>query len=263
MDDSSGRLSELVDGIITDLSPDFVRRLIEMIREAGSLSELTEANAMREFSNDAASRRTARFASAIRSIEPSIQPAIVALGLECALRSAQRVGRAEHVDVVWTGPGTSAPPSRRTAAVLLGLIDAAQRDIILISFASFRVTDVIAALERAARRGVLLTFVLESAEDSGGRLKDYGENAYRNLEAFPGVKFLRWPLEKRPQGAVLHAKAVVVDGQQALVTSANLTGSAIESNLELGLLVRGGDAPTEIRSHMLSLIRTGELVEIA
>jgi cardiolipin synthase len=142
------------------------------------------------------------------------------------------------------------------------LIDAAQRDIILVSFASFRVADVVTALERAARRGVVLTFVLESAEDSAGRLKEYGENAYQSLKAFPGVKFVRWPLEKRPHGAVLHAKAVVVDGQQSLVTRANLTGNAIESNLELGLLVRGGDSPAEIRDHLLALIRAGELVEI-
>ncbi|WP_425454039.1 phospholipase D-like domain-containing protein [Nocardioides immobilis] len=38
----------------------------------------------------------------------------------------------------------------------------------------------------------------------------------------------------------MHAKVLVVDRRTALVGSANLTGHALERNLECGLLVRGG-----------------------
>jgi phosphatidylserine/phosphatidylglycerophosphate/cardiolipin synthase-like enzyme len=38
----------------------------------------------------------------------------------------------------------------------------------------------------------------------------------------------------------IHAKAVIVDGQVVLVTSANLTNAAYDKSLELGILCRGG-----------------------
>jgi phosphatidylserine/phosphatidylglycerophosphate/cardiolipin synthase-like enzyme len=59
--------------------------------------------------------------------------------------------------------------------------------------------------------------------------------------------------------AVLHAKCIVVDGQTALVTSANPTPAAYTRNIELGVVVRGGPIPAQIVSHFSSLISTGVL----
>lgn len=39
-------------------------------------------------------------------------------------------------------------------------------------------------------------------------------------------------------GAVLHAKAMVVDDERVLMTSANPTAAALERNIEPGLVVR-------------------------
>lgn len=61
-----------------------------------------------------------------------------------------------------------------------------------------------------------------------------------------------WPGTRRPDiyydprsvdtgdgpGAVLHAKAVVHDNEQVLVTSANLTPNALDRNIEAGVLIR-------------------------
>lgn len=54
---------------------------------------------------------------------------------------------------------------------------------------------------------------------------------------------LHWPAGSRSPGAALHAKSIVVDGQVALVGGANLTSRAMESNLECGILIRGGLNP--------------------
>jgi phosphatidylserine/phosphatidylglycerophosphate/cardiolipin synthase-like enzyme len=59
--------------------------------------------------------------------------------------------------------------------------------------------------------------------------------------------------------AVLHAKCVVVDGQTALITSANPTLAAYTKNIELGVVVRGGLIPGQITSHFSSLIDSGVL----
>ena len=57
----------------------------------------------------------------------------------------------------------------------------------------------------------------------------------------------------------MHAKCAIADGRIAFVTSANLTGAAMTENMELGLVVRGGDVPRRIAAHFNALIASGEL----
>jgi len=54
-------------------------------------------------------------------------------------------------------------------------------------------------------------------------------------------------------------KAAVADSRVAFLTSANLTEAALERNMELGVLVRGGKLPTEIEHLIDSLVESGEL----
>ena len=63
----------------------------------------------------------------------------------------------------------------------------------------------------------------------------------------------------RPPNARLHAKAVVADSRDVLLTSANLSSAAFNRNLELGVLIRGGDVAASIQRHFDALIATGEL----
>ena len=53
--------------------------------------------------------------------------------------------------------------------------------------------------------------------------------------------------------SALHAKCVVVDGREALVTSANFTAAAQERNIELGLLVDSSAVAGQIEEHFYSL----------
>ena len=54
----------------------------------------------------------------------------------------------------------------------------------------------------------------------------------------------------------MHAKCVIIDGQEALVTSANFTEAAQERNIELGLLVHSHAIAQRIEEHFMSLIRS-------
>lgn len=56
-------------------------------------------------------------------------------------------------------------------------------------------------------------------------------------------------------GAV-HAKCAIADGELAFITSANLTSAAMERNMELGVLVKGGELPIELHRHLEALIST-------
>jgi len=73
------------------------------------------------------------------------------------------------------------------------------------------------------------------------------------------VALKRRPAAQRPPGAALHAKVIVVDDRIALVGSANLTGRAMEANLECGILIRGGPQLRAIRDHIAGLRAAGIL----
>jgi cardiolipin synthase A/B len=76
--------------------------------------------------------------------------------------------------------------------------------------------------------------------------------------ALPATR-LRWPAGKRPPGAALHAKIIVVDDQITLITRANLTSRAMEANLECGILIGSGPQPGAICDHITGLQALGHL----
>lgn len=160
----------------------------------------------------------------------------------------------QHIDVVWTGPTSGVRTSRLTSAVVVDLIDAATEEVLLVSFATQTEPAVATALVTAVQRGADITMLLERAADNP---------AYRSWsDPFPAVggRRLAWPVGSRPPGASMHAKLLVIDRVAALVGSANVTGHAMAANLECGVLIRGGDAPSQIRAHVMSLVDRGDLV---
>ena len=173
--------------------------------------------------------------------------------LDGAARAVERAHQHQSIDVVWTGPDSGITTSRLTAATVTELISQARREILLVSYATRTEPAIQAALAAVASRGVQITLVAENPADNP---------AYTAAEVpFPELPAtrLRWPVSKRPPGAALHAKIIVVDDRIALITSANLTSRAMEANLECGILIRGGPQPGAIRDHITGLQALGYL----
>jgi cardiolipin synthase len=59
---------------------------------------------------------------------------------------------------------------------------------------------------------------------------------------------------------ILHVECAVADGRVIFLSSANLTEYAFTLNMELGLLVTGGQLPGQVEAHFDHLIGTGVLV---
>lgn len=194
--------------------------------------------------------------------EPGVLGALVAAALYAAVDTAEAVRASQSTEVVWTGPSTAEVPVRFTREVLLEVIGGATSSLIIVSYAAYNVPDVVGALSEAAARGVDVRLVLESSIGSKGRLSRDAAAAFRGLEK--RVRVYEWAAERRvSQGGLegaMHAKAAIADEQVAFVTSANLTGSAIEANMELGLLVRGGAVPRRLARHFHALMAANELV---
>ena len=174
-----------------------------------------------------------------------------------AAESVRRHRAAQSVDVAWTGPQSTLRTSRLTAAVVGELVDTAEHEVLLVSYAAHPTAQLLEALQRASGRGVAVTLVLERRTDN---------RAYTFTgEAFPGLDATRWvwPAAHRPPGAALHAKIIVVDRRIALVGSANLTGRAFEINLECGILLRDGMHPKAIHRHIDLLHDSGQLITVS
>ncbi|HZR92989.1 MAG TPA: DISARM system phospholipase D-like protein DrmC [Gaiellaceae bacterium] len=175
-----------------------------------------------------------------------------------AARERERAARRQRVSVVWTGPETPAIAMRRTDQALLELIAMACRRLIVMSFAVYKVPEVAAALVAAAGRGCQVAIVLESEAESGGKVT-YEMSQALGSEVAEHATLYTWPSDQRPEvgggkRASLHAKCAVADGERLLVSSANLTEYAFTKNIELGLLVEGGDAPQRVQAHLETLI---------
>jgi len=192
---------------------------------------------------------------------PDVPGQALALALRAASGVRADAAQEETVEVVWTGPTSHEIPVRRTREVLLELVAIATQRLTMVSFAAYEVPEVLAELARAAARGVDVRLILETAEDSRGRLSRDAAEAFRSLRG--ATAFYVWPRDQRGTGpgnpGTLHAKAVVADARAAFVTSANLTGHGLVSNMELGLVVRGGAIPGRLTSHFDELIAQGTL----
>jgi len=170
-----------------------------------------------------------------------------------AARVSARGRGLQEVDVVWTGPESDVDTGRLTSAVVSELIKSALHELLLVSYATYPEREVLLALQDACTRHVDVTVVFERNVDNA---------AYHGHDdglASLGLRRVVWPAVNRPLGASLHPKLVVVDKQVALVGSANLTGRALDTNIECGVLLRGGLQPRAISEHIWGLVRSGVL----
>jgi len=164
-----------------------------------------------------------------------------------------RVERELSVELVWTGPTTRFVPTRRTEQVLLDLIATATTELFLVSFVAYDVRSVVAAMNEASSRGVRLRVLLEASTSHGGTLNV--DPAATMRRSVPAVELFTW--RDRPEPFVdgkVHAKVAVVDRARAFITSANLTGHALEKNMEAGVLINGGPVPKTLSDHLQALI---------
>lgn len=180
--------------------------------------------------------------------------------LEVAL-AAKRT--APTTELVWSGPTTSVVPVRRTEQVLSDLIGCAERRLTMTSFGIFHVPRLVEELERSLERGVLLRIVLGDREAHSDQEIERQRQQLGRVVATRAT-LLQWPAQRRARdeqgrAGLMHIKAAVADSRVAFLTSANLTEAALERNMELGVLIRGGGMPASIEHLIDTLLESGEL----
>lgn len=168
------------------------------------------------------------------------------------------VSKTEHeqsTELVWTGPTTPFVSARRTEQALLQVINASNLTLFVTSFVAYDVFSIVDALNDAGRRGVQISILLESSQAYGGSVTIDAIGKMKTL--VPSAQLYAWNNKEHlyAEGKV-HAKVAVSDGVICFITSANLTGYAMEKNIEAGILIKGGDIPLKLDQHLYSLIAT-------
>jgi phosphatidylserine/phosphatidylglycerophosphate/cardiolipin synthase-like enzyme len=144
--------------------------------------------------------------------------------------------------------------------VLTGLVGEARRELILTTYSAKPYAPLLDALTAAVDRGVTVWVVIETLHGAGSAIQ--GDQPARAFAGLTGVQLWTWALDRRPEGAKMHAKIAVVDERTLLVSSANLTTSGITNNMEAGLVIRGGTAASRAAEHLRALRRDGLLVRM-
>jgi phosphatidylserine/phosphatidylglycerophosphate/cardiolipin synthase-like enzyme len=185
----------------------------------------------------------------------------LALMLLAASHAFTKAVNRQSTELVWTGPTTPFVSARRTEQALLQVINAATYSLFITSFVTYDVSTIVRALNEAAKRGVLISMLLELAQAQGGNVSINGIERMRAL--VPLARLFAWhdKDESFHEGSV-HAKVAVADTRLCFITSANLTGYAMEKNMEAGVLISGGDIPRMLNKHLQSLVDTRVISQV-
>lgn len=266
-EESQRFIVEAAAGLAAQLPPQTLELVAKAIQETDmSSSPSARTRITQNVSQPHHRRLAAHFFDQWQSDAQGVSPGSVAPALRTASHVHQFHHENEVVELVWTGPDSDAVPFRRTEQAILQVLDSAKERITLVSFAVYHIPHVRDALVRAADRRVKINVIVETPH------KLEGENVYSTLRALGEdvascSTVYYWPAKKWKKATsdklgILHVKCAVADGRWLFLSSANLTEYAFTINMELGILVTGGDLPKRIEKHFARLIAKQVLVSL-
>ncbi|MCU7729632.1 DISARM system phospholipase D-like protein DrmC [Actinoplanes sp. KI2] len=237
------------------ISPVHLRQLADRLGAGASDEVVAEAVPVPGFAEAVLPLLAARRAAGVPAVEAAAYLRGLAAGREQGAAAVQ-------LESVWSGPKTHPVPVRSTAQVLVGLVGEAQHELLLMTYSARDHPPLRAALAAALGRGVAVTIVVETLQGAAGAL--VGQEPAAAFTGLDGLQLWHWPIDKRGEEyARMHAKIAVADRRLLLVSSANLTQSGVDRNIEAGLLVRGGTAPQRAAEHIAELRSRGVLARLA
>lgn len=188
---------------------------------------------------------SARLGPIRRLLALAEDPELLATMIHVAVRTAERVREtAPSVEIAATQPG-SRGRSRTTGGVARDIVGGAENYLLVVGYSvtadaslAGLAARTVGAMGKAATRGVAVTAILHREESNRAAiLRAWPQSA-------PPPRFYTWPEQPNDAMAKMHAKVLVADARDALVTSANLTYHGFAGNVEMGVRITGAPAKT-------------------
>lgn len=237
-----------VAAVASQLPPEKVRAIANRIRRTDPDKAASALSGV--LNTPAAAAVVDRLVDAWRAGE--VSPDELASMLLAAGHVLTQVMTRQSTELVWTGPTTPIVSARRTEQALLQVINAAEHTLFMTSFVAYDVSTIVRALDAAADRGVAVSMLLELSQEHGGSLDFDVIGKMRTLVSRAQLYAWRDKTALFSEGRV-HAKVAVADGKMCFITSANLTGYAMDRNMEAGVLITGGHLPSLLDNHLRAL----------
>ena len=208
----------------------------------------------------------------VRLSREGMQAAHLALLVD-AMAKAVEQRLASGVELVWTGPESSASQSRDTAIVVAELFRSATKSVLVSTFVVHQADTVFKPLAGRMAEDPGLRVQLFVHVGRGDRDTRYESEILREFASKLGGK---WPGPVRPllyydprsldtnpaTRATWHAKVIVVDDETAFVTSANFTEWAQHRNVEAGVLIRNAQFARQLRQQFEGLVQSRAVLEV-
>lgn len=196
-----------------------------------------------------------------RLLRTARDPALVAIIVRVAVVTADRVrADAPTVEIAATQP-QGGGHIRTTGGVARDVVSGAVERLLVVGYSvtadpalAGLAAKTLTSMAAAASRGVTVTAILHRDKP----------NRTAMLRAWPRTapqpRFYTWPEQENDAMAKMHAKVLVADARDALVTSANLTYHGFVGNVEMGVRIIGKPAKT-VAEVFDRLLLAGEFVD--
>lgn len=250
-------LLEAVSSLVAIVSPERTAALAAAIRsiEAVSAGSLNSASVLTASSMNSFKAMVAAWKS-----NPVAGETLAAM-LLAADHAYHRAENRQTVELVWTGPTTDIVPARRTEQCLTQVINQAKKTLFITSYVAYDIDSIAKALKAADGRGVTVKFLLELSKADGGKVSSDPIAHLKNI--VPRALFYVWKdKEVAFANGCVHSKVAVADGLHCFITSANLTGYAMDQNMEAGVLISGAPLPEQLHRHLEALVVEGVIVRV-
>ena len=200
--------------------------------------------------------------------------------LECVVAQRRAADALPRPALVWSGPEPIHSQARRTSVVVREMFDKAKHEVFIAGYSFQGGDELLAPLHAAMReRKVTVQIVLDCSQLDvyeatdpkvilGRVVQDFWTKVWVHGEPRPSLLYdLRTLKRSVPHHAgrwfpehSMHAKCIVVDGEEALVGSANFTERAQSSNIEVGVAIRERSFARALL-HQWNAVRSLELIE--
>lgn len=251
------KLIEAIIELVSNSPPDKTEQLAGSIRR---LAGVQNAQSLTDWAtNPRAKDALTQLITAWQGV--GIPTTEIAAMLTAASAAYHRAKGEQEIELVWTGPSSKLIATRKTEQVLLQVIDAADSRLFITSFVAYDVASIMAALRKAIDRGVEVSMLFESSDKHGGGVSIDAIGKMRT--ALQKARIYCWgEKEGAFAGGKVHAKVAVADERICFISSANLTGHAMEKNMEAGVLIEGGSIPSKLHKHLEALVMTKVLKHV-
>lgn len=167
-----------------------------------------------------------------------------------SLVSVYSLKKSEKSELVVTAPESFKVKASKTKNVVADMITSAQKSIVMTGYSiSDYFKDLLDLIIGKSQSGVYIRIYVNDIEKQKQALERLLAYQSKHLQLFEYIK------SEEDKMAALHAKMLIVDSSEMLISSANLSYHGMAGNVEIGLRVQSTEKARELENIFKELVK--------